>query len=72
MKRRILNALTKALLFIAVLLGATACQSAHGGFCTIAPALYYRQPVYDAMTDREAARTLTYLKTGERLCGWKP
>lgn len=72
MKRRILDLVTKLLILIAVLCGAAACQSASGSFCTIAPKLYYRQQVYDAMTDREAARTLGYLKTGEKLCGWKP
>ena len=55
-----------------LILALPACQSASGSFCTIAPKLYYRQQVYDAMTDREAARTLAYLKTGEKLCGWKP
>lgn len=71
MRRRILDLMTKLLLLIAVLCGATACHTASGSFCTIAPQLYYRQQVYDAMTDREAARTLGYLKTGERLCEWK-
>jgi len=47
------------------------CQTTSGSFCTIAPKLYFRQQVYDAMSDREAARMLGYLKTGEELCGWK-
>lgn len=48
------------------------CTTARGSFCDIAPQLKYRQQVYDAMTDAEAARHLAYLKTGERLCGWRP
>lgn len=73
MRRLLADIITRVLLLIAVLCGAAACQTVQrAGFCTIAPKLYYRQQVYDAMTDREAARTLGYLKTGERLCGWKP
>lgn len=72
MRRRIIDAVTKLLVLIAVLCGATACQTASGSFCTIAPKLYYRQSVYNAMNDREAENTLTYQKTGERLCGWEP
>lgn len=72
MRRMLADIITRVLLLIAVLCGAAACQTASGSFCTIAPKLYYRQQVYDAMTDTEAARTLAYLKTGEKLCGWKP
>jgi hypothetical protein len=71
MKRRLLDIVTKLLLLVAVLCGAAACK-ASGSFCSIAPQLYYRQPVYNAMNDREAENTLTYQKTGERLCGWRP
>lgn len=56
----------------AVMMGVTACTTPAGTFCKIAPQLYYRAPVYDAMTDAEAARHLAYLKTGERLCRWHP
>lgn len=48
------------------------CSTTSGSFCQIAPQLKYSQAVYDAMNDAEAARHLAYLKTGERLCGWRP
>lgn len=72
MKRRLIDAIVKLMVLIAVIFGITACQTASGSFCAIAPDLRYRQPVYDAMNDAEAARHLAYLKTGERLCGWRP
>lgn len=58
-----------ALIVLSVLAG---CSTTSGSFCKIAPELYYRQQVYDAMTDREAEKHLTYLRTGEQLCKWKP
>lgn len=72
MRRRLADIIVKIMLLIVVLTGLTACQTASGSFCAIAPDLRYRQGVYDAMNDAEAARHLAYLKTGERLCGWKP
>lgn len=54
------------------LIALAGCQTASGSFCQIAPHLKYRQQVYEAMTDAEASRHLKYLKTGERLCGWRP
>lgn len=61
------------MLIIAIaVLALAGCTTARGGFCDIAPQLKYRQQVYDAMTDAEAARHLAYLRTGERLCGWRP
>ncbi|AWC25437.1 hypothetical protein CO731_04934 [Aminobacter sp. MSH1] len=71
MKRRLADIITRILLLIVVLTGLAACTTARGSFCEIAPDLRYSQQVYDAMSDAEAARHLTYLKTGERLCGWK-
>ncbi|CAI2934662.1 hypothetical protein [Aminobacter niigataensis] len=71
MKRRLADIITRILLLIVVLTGLSACTTAKGSFCEIAPDLSYRQQVYDAMNDGEAARHLAYLKTGERLCGWK-
>lgn len=59
-------------LAIVALLALAGCQTASGSFCQIAPQLKYRQVVYDAMDEAEAARHLAYLKTGERLCGWRP
>lgn len=70
MKRRLIDAIVKLMVLIAVIFGAAACQTASGSFCAIAPDLRYRKQVYDAMSDAEAARHLAYLKTGERLCGW--
>ncbi len=58
--------------FLALLICAGCSTTTGGSFCGIAPHLKYRQAVYDAMNDAEAARHLAYLKTGERLCGWKP
>lgn len=72
MRRRIMDAIVKFLILLAVIFGATACTTPAGTFCSIAPQLYYRASVYDAMTDVEAARHLAYLKTGERLCRWAP
>lgn len=72
MKRRLADIITRVLLLIVVLAGLTACTTAKGSFCELAPDLRYRQQVYDAMNDAEAARHLAYLKTGERLCGWTP
>lgn len=71
MKQRIIDMITRVLILLAILAGAVACSTASGSFCAIAPQLKYHQPVYDAMTDAEAAKHLTYLKTGERLCHWK-
>ena len=63
--------LSRALSLSATLL-LCGCQTVPGaGFCAIAPELYYRQQVYDAMNDREAAKTLSYQLTGERLCDWR-
>ncbi len=61
----------KALAILAVVILA-GCTTTSGTFCKIAPQLKYSQKVYDAMDDAEAARHLTYLKTGEKLCGWRP
>jgi outer membrane murein-binding lipoprotein Lpp len=61
----------KAAVILAALMFA-GCSTTSGSFCQIAPQLKYSQPVYDAMTDAEAARHLAYLKTGEKLCGWRP
>jgi hypothetical protein len=72
MKRRLIDAIVKLMVLLAVIFGVTACQTASESFCAIAPQLKYSQQVYDAMADAEAARHLTYLKTGERLCGWRP
>lgn len=72
MRRRILDRLMWFVMLLLFLAGATGCTTTSGSFCAIAPDLYFRQPVYDAMTDREAARMLAYLKTGEKLCGWEP
>ena len=60
------------LLIMVMTLALAGCTTTSGSFCQIAPQLKYRQQVYDAMTDAEAARHLGYLKTGERLCGWRP
>lgn len=62
----------RTLIIAIAVLALASCTTARGSFCDIAPQLKYRQQVYDAMTDAEAARHLAYLKTGERLCGWKP
>lgn len=59
------------ILIVAGLLTIAGCTTTGGTFCDIAPQLKYRQQVYDAMSDAEAARHLAYLKTGERLCGWR-
>lgn len=59
----------KAAIILAALMLA-GCTTTSGSFCQIAPQLKYRQQVYDAMTDAEAARHLGYLKTGEKLCHW--
>lgn len=72
MKRRLADIITRILLLIVVLTGLAACKTARGSFCEIAPDLRYSPQVYDAMSDAEAIRHLAYLKTGERLCGWKP
>lgn len=72
MMRRLCDIIVKIMVLIAVLAGLTACQTASGSFCTIAPDLRYRQAVYDAMNDAEAARHLAYLKTREQLCKVKP
>lgn len=71
MRRRIIDRLVWLLMLLAFMAGATGCTTTSGSFCDIASPLYMRQPVYDAMTDREAARMLAYLRTGERLCGWR-
>jgi hypothetical protein len=71
MKRFIIDRIVWLLMLAAVLMGVTACQSTSGSFCAIAPRLYYHQQVYDAMNDAEARNTLTYQRTGERLCRWK-
>lgn len=60
----------KAAIILAALMLA-GCSTTSGSFCQIAPQLKYSQQVYDAMTDAEAARHLAYLRTGERLCGWR-
>lgn len=72
MKRARLDIITRVLILIAVLAGAAACTTAKGSFCDLAPDLRYSQKVYDSMSDAEAARHLAYLRTGEKLCGWKP
>lgn len=72
MKRRLIDAIVKLMVLIAVIFGVAACQTSSGSFCAIAPQLKYSQQVYAAMTDAEAARHLAYLKTGEKLCGWRP
>lgn len=66
MKRRLGNFATWLLLLMAVALGA--CQSTSGSFCKIAPDLRYSQKAYDAMSDEEAAKHLSYLKAREKLC----
>ncbi|AWC25585.1 hypothetical protein CO731_05084 [Aminobacter sp. MSH1] len=71
MTRRLADIITRILLLIVVLTGLAACTTARGSFCELAPDLRYSQAVYDAMNDAEAARHLAYLKTGERICGWK-
>ena len=72
MRRRIIDRLVWLLMLLAFLAGATGCTTTSGSFCAIATPLYMHQGAYDAMTDREAARMLAYLKTGEKLCGWEP
>lgn len=72
MKRRLVDVITRILLLLVVLTGAAACTTARGSFCDIAPDLRYRQKVYDAMNDAEAAKQLAYLKTKEELCGRMP
>lgn len=71
MKRRLLDIIVKIMLLIAVLNGMAACTTPRGSFCEIAPELYYRQQVYDAMNGTEATKHLAYLRTGERLCKWR-
>ncbi len=69
MKRRLGNFATWLLLLMAVALGA--CQSTSSGkgvFCSPRFDLEYRQTVYDAMSDEEAAKHLAYLKARESLC----
>ena len=72
MRRRIIDRLVWLLMLLAFMAGATGCTTTSGSFCAVAEPLYMRGAVYDAMNDREAARMLAYLRTGERLCGWKP
>lgn len=60
------------LIIIFSALALAGCTTTSGSFCQIAPQLKYHQKVYDAMDDAEAAKTLAYLKTGEKLCRWKP
>ena len=62
----------KSLIILAALALAGCSTTSSGSFCQIAPQLKYHQKVYDAMDDAEAAKTLAYLKTGEKLCRWKP
>ncbi|WP_432284139.1 hypothetical protein SLT36_20325 [Aminobacter sp. BA135] len=68
MKRRLVDVITRILLLLVVLTGAAACTTARGSFCDIAPDLRYRQQVYDAMNEAEAARHLAALKLREQLC----
>ncbi|GAA2848454.1 hypothetical protein EDC40_101134 [Aminobacter aminovorans] len=68
MKRRLLDLVTRILLLIVVLTGAAACTTARGSIC-LGPDMRYRQQVYDAMSDDEAARHLASLKLREELCG---
>jgi len=72
MKRRLADIITRILLLIAVLTGLAACTTARGSFCEIAPDLRYRQQVFDAMNEAEAARHLAALKMREELCGRMP
>ncbi len=67
MKRRLLDLVTLILLLIVVLTGAAACTAARGSIC-LGPDLRYRQQVYDAMNEAEAARHLAALKLREQLC----
>lgn len=70
--RQLCDIIVKIMVLVAVLAGLTACTTTGGSFCAIAPDLRYRQAVYDAMTDAEAAKHLGYLKTREQLCKVKP
>lgn len=60
-KRRLADIVTRVLLLIVILAGLTICTTAKGSFCELAPDLSYRQQVYDATNDAEAARHLAYL-----------
>lgn len=67
MMRRLLDLVTRILLLIVVLTGATACTTPRGSIC-LGPDIRYRQQVYDAMNADEAARHLAALTMREKLC----
>lgn len=72
MKKRILDMLAWLLVLIIFALGASACTTSGGSFCSIAKPIRLTGQTIAVMTDAEVAAVLAHNRKGEKLCGWKP
>lgn len=72
MKKRILDLLAWLLVLIIFALGASACTTTGGSFCSIAKPIRLTGQTIAVMTDAEVAAVLAHNRKGAAICGWKP
>lgn len=65
--------MVKRLILAAMLVAVAGCTTTKGGnFCQISQPIRLSSKTVDSLSDDEAKQLLSYLKKGEKLCGWHP